>query len=272
MKQEMKKNISQPEQKEILLGLMDAIHSFCEEKSIRYFLTGGTLLGAVRHKGFIPWDDDIDIVMLRDDYNRFIQEFNNDRKDFVSLVCFENTKNFYLPYAKVVDNRTVLKEDVFKPIPIGVSVDVFPLDDMSNNLDEAKSFYKKQKKYIDLLTLKNVNLNKKRSFLKNFLLLISKFLVPRNLVIKKLLKNAESFSTSADAAYIANIVVMTYGEKEFMERKWFDTTVKLEFEGRFYNAPVGYHEILKKLYNDYMTLPPIEKRITHHSYEMWWKE
>ena len=111
----------------VQLGILDDIHAFCVDNGIRYFLACGTLIGAVRHKGYIPWDDDIDLYMPRDDYERFINEFKS-----VSGNCRvldpKKEKHYYYTYAKVVDKRTLLVEPEADGYRIGVYVDVFPVD------------------------------------------------------------------------------------------------------------------------------------------------
>lgn len=120
----MKKEIMLEELREIQLQMMDKIHEFCESHNIRYSLGGGTLLGAVRHKGYIPWDDDIDIMLPRPDYDRFIREFEGAYKD-LNIQHLGNDDTCCIPFAKVYDNRTVLIE---KHQRSGVYIDVFPVD------------------------------------------------------------------------------------------------------------------------------------------------
>ena len=117
----------------VQLGILDDIHAFCVDNGIRYFLACGTLIGAVRHKGYIPWDDDIDLYMPRDDYERFINEFKS-----VSGNCRvldpKKEKHYYYTYAKVVDKRTLLVEPEADGYRIGVYVDVFPVDYVTDNM------------------------------------------------------------------------------------------------------------------------------------------
>ena len=107
---EKNKQISLAEQKEILLGILIDVDTFCKANNLQYFLACGSLIGAVRNNGFIPWDDDIDIFMKRDDYERFIRIYNSDVNKQYYVVSRETNKDFYLPYAKVNDNRTTLRE------------------------------------------------------------------------------------------------------------------------------------------------------------------
>ena len=125
----MKKELSLEEKKKILVSILSEVHNFCDENNLKYFLPGGTLIGAVRHKGFIPWDDDIDIYMPRNDYEKFLCEFNkeSERYQVISL----KTDGYYLPFGKVIDTKTVLIENVDSDYKMGIYLDIFPLDNLS---------------------------------------------------------------------------------------------------------------------------------------------
>ena len=122
----MKKNISVEELKMLQLKILDSIDDFCKKNEIQNFLFSGTLIGAVRHKGYIPWDDDVDICMKRKDYDRFFAEFNQQRQDTLKAISTETEKDYYLASGKVIDTATVIEEENNYAMPIGVYVDVFP--------------------------------------------------------------------------------------------------------------------------------------------------
>lgn len=126
----MKKDISVEELKMIQLKILDSIDDFCKKNGIQYFLFSGTLIGAVRHKGYIPWDDDVDICMKRKDYDRFFSEFNQQRRDTLKAISAEIEKNYYLASGKVIDTATVIEEENNCAMPIGVYVDIFPMDNL----------------------------------------------------------------------------------------------------------------------------------------------
>ena len=126
------KRIDTSEMKLIEMSILNEIDRFCKERGITYFLFVGTLLGAVRHKGFIPWDDDIDICMKREDYEKFFHDFNINRDDCLFAVNYKNDDEYYLASGKVIDTRTLLIEEK-DAAPIGVYVDVFPMDRLPNN-------------------------------------------------------------------------------------------------------------------------------------------
>jgi lipopolysaccharide cholinephosphotransferase len=134
------RTITQDELKSIQLDLLQKTADFCEANGIRYFLCGGTLLGAIRHKGYIPWDDDIDIVMPRPDYERFCKTFN--QPDSVYKVKSLLTHPDYAcAFAKVYDNRTMLKELHYKGVHFGVYIDVLPVDGVKDSAQIKKIMF-----------------------------------------------------------------------------------------------------------------------------------
>ena len=140
--------------KKIELDILRAFRSFCEKNSLRYFLAYGTLLGAVRHGGFIPWDDDIDVAMPRTDYERFLKEFRDERYEVYDL----SKKGYFYPFAKLCDTTTVLIEEMSVKNSIGVYIDIFPMDGIADNDQSQHSKAKRlmklqQHKCISLRTL-----------------------------------------------------------------------------------------------------------------------
>ena len=125
------RQISADELKEIQLNLLNNIDHFCKSNGIQYFLAYGTLIGAIRHDGFIPWDDDIDIAMPRPDYDRFIKKFNAYSKDY-QVEDYSITDNYPTPFAKVIDTRTEMRMTLYNQRSSGVYIDVFPIDGIGN--------------------------------------------------------------------------------------------------------------------------------------------
>ena len=264
--------INSQQQKELLLQMMDFIDDFCESNSITYYLAYGTLLGAVRHKGFIPWDDDIDIWMLREDYNRFISTFY-DKSNVYRIVNLDNCENYHLAFSKVIDYRTKLVEGIDNPPDLGVYIDVFPLDYVPETERERDSMIKKVTSLHRMLSIKNISISKNRSLLKNFALFALKVLVmpfSHEQIIKNIKKSSNSginFSSKCCA-----LSIFTYGMKEILDSSYFSEITRLEYEGRLYTCPSKYDEILSHIYGDYMKLPEEEKRISHHNYTLEWRK
>ncbi|MBQ8445584.1 MAG: LicD family protein, partial [Opitutales bacterium] len=128
------REITHEELKQIQLGILDKVHEFCEKNGITYFLSSGTLIGAVRHKGYIPWDDDLDLYMPRADYDKFIKLFSANSPENTKLLSLETDKKYQYPFAKVIDDRTEMVETaVGESFKIGVYIDVFPVDSVPDN-------------------------------------------------------------------------------------------------------------------------------------------
>ena len=270
------KEITQSEQKEIQLGIFENVHGFCCKHGLRYFMADGTLLGAVRHKGYIPWDDDIDIVMPRADYQRFIEICAREPiADNLSVASINNRPDCIYPFVKVYRNDTVVIEHTSTTCETGVWLDIFPLDNMSDDYDEAVRLFNRIKR---LRTIKDAELwasNKAVPCWKRVILIaygsILRTVFPLNRVLSKIEKRAKSFASDKMSKYVCVVVLGVYGLSEIMESSAYDDVVMLEFEGQQRYAPKDWDYVLKQLYNEYMVLPPLEKRITHHDYICYWK-
>lgn len=257
------------ELKECVLGVMDELDRFCRENDIRYFLLGGTMLGAVRHKGYIPWDDDIDVGMFREDYEKFINLYKSEKG--YQLRCFEKDPTYYLPFAKLIDPRISLYEEVYKAPEIGAYVDVFQLDYVEKESPEVAAFYGNSilKKLEDL---KYMQLRKDRPLWKNALILAGRILYHRSLhkIARDRDARAAALSHKDPTGWVSN-PHGAWGFKEVVDAKCFKEAKEYSFEGRSYFGPGDYDTYLSTLYGDYMTPPPPEKQVTHHSFTAIWK-
>lgn len=270
----MKKNISVKELKMIQLKILDSIDDFCKKKGIQYFLFSGTLIGAVRHKGYIPWDDDVDICMKRKDYDRFILEFNQQRRDTLKAISAETEKNYYLASGKVIDTATVIEEENNCAMPIGVYVDIFPMDNLPADDKKLKKLNHKIDIYRKMLILKSVPVSDRRSAVKNWVLKASSFLlkpISMQYIIRKITKLATSYNDDDTCNRIADISVFTYGMKEVFPCEDFAEVAELEFEGKIYSVPKNYKHVLSNMYGDFMKLPPKDKQVSHHHFTAYWK-
>ena len=262
--------------KNIELEILQAVHDFCTAEGISYSMAYGTLLGAVRHKGFIPWDDDIDIIMLRPDYERFIHSFVH--QYYHVYDCFDSSPetiekgNYYLPFAKVADKRTVMAENVVYKTPFGINIDVFPVDD----LPEKDAFPQFRRKKMFLNTIANLKFVKigKRNLFKNLVLFFSHIILAP-ISILKLARRANVISRKYNNLGMSRAgVVVPYGsiDVEVMDKEIFLHTQLFSFEGRQFYGVTRYHDYLTTRYGEYMKLPPEEKRVAHHSFNAWWKD
>lgn len=273
----MKKIQDIREIQQIELDILDFIVKICNENNIRYYLVGGTLLGAVRHKGFIPWDDDMDIAMPRLDYQKFEEIMMKASDDCRYKLYTPQMGSFYpIPFNKVVDTRTIIKSKIVFPYTAneGLSVDIFPMDGMGNDLIQAKRIMKSVPKRFSNIVQIGVSLNgiEKSNLIK--VILKKLFYLPYKINGREKSINAETERLKENDFDACKYVVSTFGlrkEKEIIERCRFDST-EIEFEGKMYKAPVGYDQYLKQMYGDYMELPPVEQRVMCHDMQAYWKE
>lgn len=265
------KELSSEELKKVQIGILDKVAEFCCENSITYFLSSGSLIGAIRHNGFIPWDDDIDLYMLRDDFERFTCEFKDPDNEFRVLSLY-NTENYPYAYAKVDDNKTLLVEHVDHPFPIGVNIDVFPLDGVPDDAVLRKQYFKRIEKLRRKILLKNVSIDfNSRGILKNLALLVGKILLLSSSVREIALKLDSIIDKHCNQTkYVCNLVMGNGYGTEF-RRVVTQGTCEVKFEGKMYTTMKGYDEYLRRTYGDYMQLPPEEKRVTHHAFNAYWK-
>jgi len=261
--------ITTEELKESVLGVMDELDRFCRENDIRYFMLGGTMLGAVRHKGYIPWDDDIDVGMFREDYEKFCTLYH--AQNGYELKCVQNDPVYYLPFAKLIDTRTALYEEVYKAPQIGAYVDVFPLDYVEKESAQLVKFYAGGLRKT-LEDLKYMKLRKDRPLWKNTIIFASRILYHRSLPQIAKDRDARAFALShvEPTDWVSN-PHGAWGMKEVVAARCFAEAKEYPFEGRSYYGPADYDTYLSTLYGDYMTPPPPEKQVTHHSFTATWK-
>ena len=256
--------LTNAEIKERELKILLWIDKICKEFGIEYFLGAGTLIGAVRHKGFIPWDDDIDLFMKRADYEKFEKIVSSINNDQYMLLSLNQNKEYYHPFYKVVDKQTFVEFPELKKITeLGVWVDIFPLDYYDS---KAISFGKIKALEIKRTSSSFSMFKKSRKFLntipKWFLYQIYKNKNPNDYA-KKIDSYVKSVTIPTNKLYIGSSPV---GDKDVYESSWFDGCVYLDFEGHKFPAPVKYDEVLRHRYGNYMIMPPENQRIPHDCY------
>lgn len=252
------------EMKKIELNILIYFTEVCEENNLRYYLGGGTLLGAVRHKGFIPWDDDIDVMMPRPDFQKLLSlSINNENYNIIK----PGTAGYYYNFAKLVDTRTILEEKGIKRIDgLGVYIDIFPLDGMPETPDARKKRFKELNSIRK--TINNTCLLKPKFHRNPFAYLNACRIYNSNKNIdlsslqKKYLDSA--LKNSFDDSEFVFAAGGAYGARDIFPGKWFEKEIELQFENLSVKAFNGYDFYLTQLYGDYMTLPPEDKRVTSH--------
>lgn len=273
------KELTCKEIQSVSLEILRYISDICEKNNIKYYMMYGTLIGAVRHQGFIPWDDDIDIMMPRKDYSRFISVFENMKT--VPYELFYAEKNSEYPYmiGRVSDSRYLISTRNEVDYGMGVFVDIYPFDGLGSDIKIAKKIAKKADFYSSMHFLSTrigiTNQLADSSSKLRLLVKIPAFVIAKifgKKYWKDRLNNLSNLYDYENSKYVSIVVWECGWKKEIYPKSWFEESVKLTFEGYEFMAPKQYDVILSSYYGDYMQLPPVEKRIGHHEYRAFQKQ
>ena len=261
----MKKDITLKEIREIQLDILDKIHAICIQNDFRYSLGGGTLLGAIRHKGYIPWDDDVDIMLPRPDYAKFLSIFEG-KFEYIKLQHYGNCRSCLKPFAKAYDDRTILVEKYQK---CGIYVDIFPIDGLPDE-SQLPSFIEEYKNVLRKLFRSTSTFSLNRNLWVGVKELVKAVVDPPR---EQIVKEIDDFFAQYpfDEAEYAGAIVGRYVEKEHMTSDVFKSYIDVPFEGRCYKAIAAFDAYLTKHYGNYMELPPEDKRVSNHEYKAFWK-
>jgi lipopolysaccharide cholinephosphotransferase len=272
------KKMTSDDIKECSFNVLLYIDNICRENNIQYYLCGGTLLGAIRHQGFIPWDDDIDIMLPRQEYDKLLSCFPSDGRYKMMKPLVD--KGYPYPYAKVIDCNTIKDENLQTRYVGGIDVDVFPIDTLPADREQCINYFNEIERFslkLDFLKLK--------TFLgRNFIFTALKYALSYyyrviasigftsiDKVLSSFINLAKKYNTE-ESDYCGITSISHYGIKERNLTTTYSPTVYVQFESHQFPAPGCYDVYLSNLYGkNYMELPPVEKRITHHSFDAYWK-
>ena len=255
--------------------ISDVFYAFikiCEDNDLRYFCNGGTAIGAIRHHGIIPWDDDIDVMMPRPDYNKFIDICEKTDIGNYEIITPGNNEYYYCSYAKFCNSTSTLLETEYFRCILGMFVDIFPLDGVPREEKELINSFQKYQKYRKIF----YNSCKFYSF-SNFLGVLCDFKLKQALGIvyrhffrksirAKALREMNKISSKYEYGNSDKVVEYdTYsGLKGIMDKSWFDSYTLMDFEGYNVRMPSSYDVYLKHFFGDYMSYPPIDQQCSHH--------
>ena len=263
------RRLSEEEIKEVELGVMDYIHNLCQKENINYSLAYGTLLGAVRHKGYIPWDDDVDISLKRDEYDKLYQAVLRDNDPIYKVASWENDARYPYPFYRVYDARTVYENNYIEnDIDLGICVDVFPFDyyaDVNKEMAKLDTYRR-----LSVYTLYGIH--SKNAGLKNIIryLLVLVFRLTR---VKTWNKKMNLLSMQANDNDSIDYLMENKRTSTKFEKTLLDKVMDSPFEDRTYKIPEASHQILSAIYgDDFMEIPPVEKRVKHDDFVAYIKE
>lgn len=260
--------------RKVQLEILEYFKEKCVENNLRYYLAYGTLLGAVRHKGYIPWDDDIDVVMPRTDYEGFLKLMSTDNHSYIKIVHLDNCQYFLGPYAMLINTNTGMTHDMVRQEYIndlGVYIDIFPLDGRPESEELSKMLREHLwlKKLDSLLIYKNPGSSNKLKALQK------KICIPvlRLFGQKRICKKIEILSMKYEYDK-SKLIGEPWGPESrwIVKKAWFEKGIDISFEGIEFCAPEKYKKCLEKWYGNYMELPPVEERKLTHGYTFFWKD
>lgn len=260
---------------QIDLEIVKNVIKICEKYNLKYFMLGGTMLGAIRHGGFIPWDDDIDLGMPRKDYETFLEIAEKELPDYLQVVNYKNTPSYQYYITRIQDkNVKVIEERIGNDSKFTyASIDIFPIDGTPNNKLLRKLYFFRVLSHRALMSLyykDSIDRKRKRGTIeKAFLWIMEK--IPFEKIIdpykeKEKIDKLLSSQNVDTSKYIGNIMG-AYRTREIVPKEWYGKGTKYKFEDIELNGFDKYHEYLRYTYGDYMELPTVESRKTHYRLE-----
>lgn len=247
-------------------AVLKSLARYCRDNDLTFYLCAGTLLGSIRHAGFIPWDDDIDIMMPRDDYERLLEQFEALRSvTGLSVHALSTDEHWNYPFAKVTDDQTIVVEESDLATSVGLGVDVFPVDNwLSSHRGNLQMLGLRALRRV--FSVKATRRSPKRSKWKNTILLAGQatFRPVRGRWIGVALNRVGSCARERSGATYAGVMVWDYRERVPVAA--YGKHLDGQFEGELYPIPRDSDLVLRTLYGDYMQLPPPESQRSHHEF------
>ena len=265
---------------EMSLDILKDVHEFCIENNISYTLYGGTMIGAIRHQGFIPWDDDVDIAMPRPDYQRFLSLYKSKRgyRLFAS-----GTKENYLAFSRVCEMEKTHVINIKLPWanqPTGVWIDIFPLDGAPDDEIKCEKLLKKLRRYWKRTCYSRSaksSISTAKGFPEKAKLIVKKIFyndsfISNEKIVNKYIEEASKVKWD-ETGHFWNCSYLRYGMKEYQEMSDYTSTNLVPFEEQAFCVCNGYDHLMRVKYGDYMMLPPEKSRKSNHALcSYFWKD
>lgn len=267
----MRTEIPFEESRRLMFEILKDIDAFCRKEHINYSLGEGSLIGAVRHHGMIPWDDDMDILMLRNDYERFLSTYKSQK---YVIKRYDYDLNLWLHlFIKIIDPRTIVRNNETGDEPYGLWVSIIPIDNAPDTEEQLREMTNSICRYSRLFSLRNkFSWSNDRRFIRNVLvwmLRVPLLVFPKDYWHRKaerVLKSYNHLKTARRGQF-----AIWWHDPWVCSSSVFDEYIEVDFEGEKFLIIKGYDEYLRCQYGDYMQLPPEEKRIPKHEYTAYWK-
>jgi lipopolysaccharide cholinephosphotransferase len=274
------KKMTLQDQQSIGLEILKDVHGFCDSHGIKYSVAYGSLIGAIRHNGFIPWDDDVDIIMPRPDYERFCQEYHSDAFDVISR---STDLSCAIAYARVADcRRTVCDTKVpWCSRPVGIWIDVFPVDSVSEMISQYREHFKalsrlwertvwERQARMPVSTYHWRPIPTMKLILKKLLFLNGAGLFKH---VDRLIREGQRLEWGMTSHFAQLSCMDGKADREYLPVYCFDSCIDIKFEDTVVKVLSGYEEVLTTMYGDYRRLPLPEKRIPHNNVlnKWYWK-
>lgn len=265
----------------VSLHILKTVTNICESQGFRYYLAYGTLIGAIRHKGFIPWDDDVDILMPRPDYEKLLRYLESRKEEIYPLAVFNRNTNkkYFYGITRICDMRYEIDKDNEQNCGMGIFIDVYPYDGLGDDESDALSRLTESSNYMKdvvLATRKRLDVSTEMNW-KGKIVYVVKWcihhLLGPNYYFNKQKKLFEGLPAFDDSRYVAPLSwYFTKPDKVLFVRDIFMNPVKMTFEKYEFYVPGQYDKMLRQEYGDYMELPPENKRVYHHQYKAYKKD
>lgn len=258
----------------VSLEILKFVAELCERLNLRYYLMYGTLIGAIRHNGYIPWDDDVDIMMPRPDYEKLLNYLKNHRESmgFYEVFNRDTCTDYNYAITRISDSRYEINKSNERDCGMGIFIDIYPYDGLGDNKESALKMLSKTRIYCDRIS-DLINLDIK---IPDSLNLKGRIVWRFNRWLNKLrgvgyfhnkLKKLVEGKRYDESKYVGPLLwYFSKPEKVLFPKEYFDNPVKVKFEDGEFWAPSLYNELLTQEYGDYMKMPPVEKRVYHHQY------
>lgn len=276
--------IKNEEIQKVELKILKVLSAICEKESLEYFLMYGTLLGAVRHKGFIPWDDDLDIMMKRFDYDKLLQYLILHEKELEPYKLFSKLNNPDYPFmiARFCDTRYKYLANNEADCGMGIFIDIYPLDGAGHSWREVQrngNYFRFLSSMCFLASREHFFLSRKeysaKINLKTTTIKFPLYLVAKMFGVKYFLKRLDTLKDKykyEECDFVGPTTWQSDYKRDVMKKEWVDKTVFIEFEGEKFRVPKEYKKVLEHKYGNYMEMPPAEKQVATHDYKVYKKQ